>query len=304
MKIKSLAPWFGGKRTLAPRIVAELGEHSNYFEPFCGSMAVLLAKPPCPIETVNDLHGHLTNLARVLQEETTCANLYARLNRTVMSEALFQEATARVDEAASFTGPDVDAAADYFVASWMGRNGAAGTSFGKRGANHSLSVRWTAGGGSPTVRFDNAVQSIPAWHTRLKNVVILNRDAIELLERPEDHARTAIYVDPPYASETRSGYNGSGGHSRYVHELDHDLDHERIARALNAYQHARVVVSYYDCPRVRELYEGWTFLAYTRNKHLCFAKHGTVNHRKAEAPEVLIVNGPSRALRPERGLFE
>lgn len=43
--ITAIAPWFGSKRTLAPRIVAELGSHRAYWEPFCGSMAVLLAKP-------------------------------------------------------------------------------------------------------------------------------------------------------------------------------------------------------------------------------------------------------------------
>jgi hypothetical protein len=44
MPIKALAPWFGGKRNLAPLIVAELGEHRCYWEPFCGSMAGL---PSC-----------------------------------------------------------------------------------------------------------------------------------------------------------------------------------------------------------------------------------------------------------------
>lgn len=40
--IGAVAPWFGGKRTLAPRIVEALGPHKAYVEPFCGSCAVLL----------------------------------------------------------------------------------------------------------------------------------------------------------------------------------------------------------------------------------------------------------------------
>ena len=32
MKTKCLAPWFGSKRTLAPQIVAALGEHNAYWE--------------------------------------------------------------------------------------------------------------------------------------------------------------------------------------------------------------------------------------------------------------------------------
>lgn len=41
MKITALAPWFGSKRTLAPRIIAELGKHSAYWEPFCGSLTLV-----------------------------------------------------------------------------------------------------------------------------------------------------------------------------------------------------------------------------------------------------------------------
>jgi len=52
MKIGALAPWFGGKRSMAADIVRELGPHTQYFEPFCGSMAVLMAKPPAQKETV------------------------------------------------------------------------------------------------------------------------------------------------------------------------------------------------------------------------------------------------------------
>ena len=64
-RISALAPWFGGKRTLAPAIVEELGPHTAYWEPFCGSCAVLFAKPPLAFEQINDLHGDLINLAMV-----------------------------------------------------------------------------------------------------------------------------------------------------------------------------------------------------------------------------------------------
>jgi len=68
VRIKALVPWFGSKRRLAPEIVRELGPHAAYWEPFCGSLAVLLAKPPCPMETVNDLHADLVNLANAIAD--------------------------------------------------------------------------------------------------------------------------------------------------------------------------------------------------------------------------------------------
>ena len=69
MKIKAIAPWFGGKRTLAATVVQEIGPHKSFWDPACGGVSILLAKPRSSHETVNDLHGDLTNLAWVLQSD-------------------------------------------------------------------------------------------------------------------------------------------------------------------------------------------------------------------------------------------
>lgn len=52
-------------------------------------------------------------------------------------------------------------------------------------------------------------------------------------------------------------------------------------------------MSYYDCPEIRRLYDGWTFIDHARQKHL-HAQNGR-GARPKEAPEVLIINGPSYA---------
>lgn len=298
-KIRAIAPWFGGKRTMAPAIVAELGKHGQYFEPFCGSMAVLFAKDPSQKETVNDLHGDLINLARVIQDGSAAIDLYDRLQRSLFSEGLLDQAGKRLEKWQADLPDDgvnalsIERAYWYFLACWMGRNGTAGTAR----LDYQIAVRWTKGGGSPTVRFRNAVESLPAWHLRLKNVVILKRDAFQIIDRFEDVKETAIYADPPYEALTRSAgavKNGRGG--KYLHEFDHSSgmfgdDHKRLADALRTYKKARVVVSYYDHPRIRELYRGWTFVKHTRQKHL-HAQNGR-GARPKEAPEILIINGPS-----------
>jgi DNA adenine methylase len=305
-RINAILPYFGGKRTMAPDIVTELGKHTQYFEPFCGSMAVLFAKEPSHKETVNDLHGDLINLAEVLQRLACAEQLYDRLNRTLFSEQLLHDARRELDRLPPWeVSPGyrdngqlskmLDRAYWYFLASWMGRNGTAGTAR----LDYQIAVRWTKGGGSPTVRFHNAIESIPWWHERLRNVVILKRDAFTILDRFEDCKETAIYCDPPYADETRSKgaiKNGRGG--KYLHEFDHsggmfEDDHSRLAGALRDYKQARIVVSYYDSPRIRELYQGWTFVSHTRHKHL-HAQNGR-GARPKEAPEVLIINGESYA---------
>lgn len=283
---------------MAPDIVKELGQHTQYFEPFCGSMAVLFAKDPSQKETVNDLHGDLVNLARVLQDADAAESLYDRLGRTLFSQDLLEQAKHELSDVfppIGITQTLPDRAYWYFLASWMGRNGTAGTAR----LDYQIAVRWTKGGGSPTVRFRNAIESLPAWHQRLRNVVILRRDAFSIMDRFEDIKGTAIYADPPYESGTRSKgatKNGRGG--KYLHEFDHDAgmfgdDHSRLAEILRKYQHARIVVSYYDCPRIRELYSGWTFVEHTRQKHLHVQNKRGASPK--EAQEVLIINGTSFA---------
>lgn len=301
MKVKAIAPWFGGKRTMAPDIVQQLGKHTQYFEPFCGSMAVLFAKEQSRCETVNDLHGDLINLARVLQHPDAAPTIYHRLQTVLFSEGLLTDACDHLDDDSSLSlilshkaaeDPlSIERAYWYFLSSWMMRNGVAGTAR----LEYQAAVRWTKNGGSPTKRWRSAVESIPAWHDRLLNVVIIRRDAFSICDRFEDHEETAIYVDPPYLAESRSGFGNHGNGSKYKHEFSNDGpmfgdDHTRLRDMLIAYKKARIVVSYYDCPRIRELYDGWTFIDKARQKHL-HAQNGR-GARPKEAPEVLIVNGP------------
>jgi hypothetical protein len=75
---------------MAPQIVQQLRAHSQYFEPFCGSMTVLFAKDSCSQETVNDLHGDLTNLAWCLQAEGSAIEIFDRSVRTLFSESMIK----------------------------------------------------------------------------------------------------------------------------------------------------------------------------------------------------------------------
>ena len=300
MKIRSIAPWFGGKRTMGARIVQELGQHTQYVEPFCGSMAVLLAKPEATQETANDLHGDATNLAWILQNQQAAERLYDRACRTLFSEQMIRQYWRELGNTPCPETPDEERAYRYFVFSWAMRNGVAGTSR-VRGNGFQIALRFTPGGGSPTTRFRSATESIPAWHDRLRNVVILRRDAFQLLPRFQDSSKLAIYCDPPYVSTSRSGYAASGATSRHEHEFDHAPsllgdDHSRLSAILRGFMQARIVISYYDCPRVRQLYDGWTFVDCARQKNL-----HVQNRRgsgKKSAPEVLIINGPSHGPQP------
>jgi len=63
-------PYFGGKRRAAHIVWSVLGDPSGYVEPFAGSAAVLLARPPFQgrrVETLNDADGWLVNVWRSIQ---------------------------------------------------------------------------------------------------------------------------------------------------------------------------------------------------------------------------------------------
>ncbi len=127
--ITAIAPWFGGKRTMAPLIVAELGPHRAYWEPFCGSMAVLMAKPPSGHETVNDLHGDLVNLAMCIASDHY-PYLVEKLEHTLCCEALFKRCLALTageprapDSPDDVTYEHCKRAWAWFVTAWPGRCG-------------------------------------------------------------------------------------------------------------------------------------------------------------------------------------
>ncbi|MBU6290074.1 MAG: DNA adenine methylase [Chloroflexi bacterium] len=70
MTLQAPFPYFGGKRRAASLIWQALGDPGGYVEPFAGSAAVLLARPPFVgrrVETLNDADGWLVNTWRAIQ---------------------------------------------------------------------------------------------------------------------------------------------------------------------------------------------------------------------------------------------
>ena len=279
MKIKAIAPWFGGKRTMAPRIVQELGKHRSYWGICCGSLAVEFAKEPSSMETCIDLHGDLTNLCFVLKDESLAVELYGRMSRMTLSREVFLE-SAKVIRGESAPcdgdGPDLDRAAHYMTVSWFGRNGVAGTSSYSAG----FCARYTKNGGHAAKRFISAVDSIPAWHWRLRNITVMRDDIFKHLHRIEDASGTVIYCDPPYFEKG----------AKYLHDFD-GLHHKQLADQLGRFKKTRVVLSYYDHPLLDRYYGGWTKVDCATTKAM--ANQGQRNRGPVKAPEVLLINGPS-----------
>lgn len=68
---KAPFPYFGGKSVVARQVWSALGQPKRYIEPFCGSCAVLLARPNYDpeqhVETINGAEGHIANVWRAIK---------------------------------------------------------------------------------------------------------------------------------------------------------------------------------------------------------------------------------------------
>jgi DNA adenine methylase len=276
--IGALVPWYGCKRSMAPTIVEQLGTHRVYWEPFCGSCSVLFAKERVTYESVNDLHADLINLALVVQDPTSAERLYDRVGRLLFHEDLLPVAKGYLSGTDPVPGvADPERAYWYLVFSWMGLNGISGTPLNRTG---TFAVRYSGKGGNGATRWRSVTESIPDWHERLRGVQILRRDAFAVLERIDDAAGTALYVDPPYIAKG----------SKYVHDFA-AADHERLAALLRRFKAARVVLSYYADPRLDALYPGWAALDCSALVAKSMVNSGMRDQSgRTLAPEVLLCN--------------
>jgi site-specific DNA-adenine methylase len=78
--LKAPFPYAGGKSRIAREVWRRFGDTPNYCEPFFGSGAVLLGRPPFDgnrIETVNDIDAHLSNFWRALQADPDAVAYHA-----------------------------------------------------------------------------------------------------------------------------------------------------------------------------------------------------------------------------------
>lgn len=188
--------YFGGKTLLADRIVAMLPTHQHYVEPFAGSLAVLLAKSPSRMETVNDLDGQLMTFWRVLRE---------RPHELMRVCALTPHS--RTEHQHAFDA-DVDALCDVEVArlTWLkitqGRSG----TLRKTGWRHYVDPRGSSK--SMPGYLDSYVERMAAAVERLHRVSLECRPAIDVIDKYGATPDVCLYVDPPYLGSTRtnSGY--------------------------------------------------------------------------------------------------
>lgn len=240
VRVKPPFAYFGGKTVLAPRIAALLPPHRHYVEPFGGSLAVLLAKPPSKLETVNDLDGDLMLFWRVLRD---------RMDELVAVAALTPHS--RAEHRAAYDLPDDDElerARRVWVMLAQGRTGT------MRRTGWRFFQNPVGTGNAMPAYLDAYIERMPPAAARLRQVSLESRPALELVRDYGQHREVCMYVDPPYEGVTRPRtYDG------YRHEMRATDDHAELLSALSECK-ASVVLSGYRSPLYTEALDGWDFI--------------------------------------------
>lgn len=220
--MNSFMSWIGGKKALREEIVARFPlNYTRYIEVFGGGGWILFHKDPGrDFEVYNDFNPNLANLYRCVRDHPE--ELQEELRYVLNSRLDFDYMKKMMHSGTILT--DIKRAAYFYQL-----------------IRYSYASGLDSYGGQPHSMWNN----FPLIHQacqRLQRVVIENKD-FEKLIRQYDRPESFFYCDPPYY-ETEDYYQDVGFTRK---------DHERLANALCSMQ-GKFLLSYNDCPEIRELY--------------------------------------------------
>ena len=265
--------WYGGKYSHLDWLLPLLPATTHYCEPFGGSGAVLINRPPAPVETFNDIDGDIANFFRVLRD-----NKEALLETIGLTPFSREELRIAVMESTAEIS-DLERARRFFVRARQVRTGLAQTASEGRWAHCKLTTR--AGMAGAVSRWLGSVEGLAEIAQRLLRVQIENAPAIEVIQR-YDSPETLFYCDPPYVHASRSDTNA------YAYEMS-DAEHRELAYALRNVQ-GKVALSGYAGELMDELYGDWARIeAPSRPAH---STNTGADNKKQSRTEVLWINYP------------
>jgi len=231
--------WYGGKYSHLDWLLPLLPVTRQYCEPFGGSAAVLINKPPSLVETYNDIDGDVVNFFRVLRSDPD------ELRRQIALTPFSREEyfIALQDDTGE---PPIERARRFYIRARQTRTGLAQTASLGRWANCKNSSR--SGMAGVVSRWLGGVDALGDIADRLARVQIENRPALNVIDLYDD-PDTLLYCDPPYLHETR------GDSAAYGFELATE-DHLALAGRLRSCR-GKVAISGYRCDFMDREFAGW-----------------------------------------------
>ncbi len=236
-------PYFGGKRRFAAAVWDRFGQPDVYAEPFCGSAAVLLARPALTgrREVICDLDGGVSNFWRAIRfgdpEEVARWATWPTIHQDLTARHKwlvdwFAEHRTRLSEDPDYYDTRVAGWWVWGISNWIGggwchtvsdKQPAVSTRPGGRRVqaqsttvhNKRPYVSDRADGARGVQAQTHAARTLVDWFgdlaERLNRVVVLNCDwtaavtPTVLANTPTGTAKSvAVFLDPPYLTSARS----------------------------------------------------------------------------------------------------
>ncbi|WP_370236653.1 DNA adenine methylase [Brevundimonas sp.] len=225
--IKPVAPYLGGKRNLARRLVEiiEATPHDRYAEAFVGMGGVFLRRTSRPrFEVINDWSADVANLFRILREHYPQFMEVLRFQITTRHEF---DRLSRVDPE---TLTDLQRAARFLYLQRVAFGGKV------TGRNFGMDT------GRARFNLSQLEPMLEDLHERLSGVVIERLPFDRFIDR-YDGPGTLTFCDPPYW----------GCETDYGAAMFSPADHARLRDRLAAVQ-GRFALTINDVPEIRALY--------------------------------------------------
>ncbi|MDC7683287.1 DNA adenine methylase [Asticcacaulis sp. BYS171W] len=231
LPVRPVAPYFGGKKNLAKRLIARINAvpHDGYAEVFIGMGGVFLRRDRRPkAEVINDWSEDVSTFFRILQHHYVA--FMDVLRWQVTSRAGFERLMAT--DPATLT--DLQRAARFLYLQRL--------AFGGKVTGRNFGVS----NGRPA-RFDvtKLGPELEALHERLSGVVIERLPWSDFIRR-YDQPGMLFYLDPPYY-----GCEGDYGRDLFGRE-----QFELMAEQLRVIK-GRFILSLNDYPEVRRIFAGF-----------------------------------------------
>ena len=226
--VSPVAPWQGGKRNLAKRLVERIEAipHTTYAEPFVGMGGVFLRRRRAPkAEAINDYSCDVATFFRILQRHYVPFMEMMRFQLTTRAE--FERLVAT--DPATLT--DLERAARFLYLQ--------NTTFGGKVAARSFGVDPSRRGRFDITRLGPMLEDL---HARLAGVVIECLPWADFIRR-YDRPATLFYCDPPYW-----GCEDDYGKAMFSRE-----DFTALSEALRGLK-GRFILSINDVPKIRALF--------------------------------------------------
>ncbi|GIV17319.1 MAG: methylase [Armatimonadota bacterium] len=255
----------GGKSRALPQILPLIpADFAEFREPMVGGGSVFLRVKqlyPDRLYWINDVNYELYCFWKMAQTRN------AELVRAVMR--IREQATDGRELFYSLlekygTGDEFERAVRFFVLNRITFSGTVDSGGYSEGAFHD---RFTI----------SAIRNLARVALVLSDVRITCLDYAEVVTAPGE--RAFLFLDPPYYSVADSRLYGRRG------ELHLNFDHERFAQTMRRCPH-RWLITYDDCPQVRELFKGAYMLEWT-------LQYGMNNYKQGRAlpgKELFIAN--------------